>query len=144
MWSRHIDESKGQDFSPEMIRSLVSAIPGNGSLTFFGDVAQQIFGQRMSWREAGLKIPQVWRFKENYRNTKQISQLGLAVSQMPFFEGIADMVEPASPRADGPLPTLAKCKDENQQIDITLKAARTNVSRDKFYTKSKPFACGAY
>jgi superfamily I DNA/RNA helicase len=121
---RHIIIDEGQDFSPEMIRSLATAIPENGSLTFFGDVAQQIFGQRMSWREAGLDIPQVWMFKENYRNTKQISQLGLAISQMPFFEGIADIVEPTSPRADGPLPTLAKCKDESQQIDIALSVAR--------------------
>ena len=125
---KHIIIDEGQDFSPEMIRSLASAIPEEGSLTFFGDVAQQIFGQRMSWREAGLKIPQVWKFKENYRNTKQIAQLGLAVSHMPSFEGIADLVEPTSPRADGPLPTLAKCKDNQQQIDVALKAARSAAS----------------
>jgi superfamily I DNA/RNA helicase len=121
---KHIIIDEGQDFSPEMLRSLALAIPGDGSLTFFGDVAQQIFGQRMSWRDAGLNILQVWQFRENYRNTKQIAKLGLAVSQMPYFEGIADLVEPTSPRADGPLPTLAKCKDENQQIEIALKAAR--------------------
>ncbi len=121
---RHIIVDEGQDFSPEMIRSLASAVPKDGSLTFFGDVAQQIFGQRMSWRSAGLRIPQVWRFKENYRNTKQISQLALAISQMPFFDGIADLVEPKSPRADGPLPTVAKCEDEAQEVDIVLKAAR--------------------
>jgi superfamily I DNA/RNA helicase len=125
---RHIIIDEGQDFSPEMIRSLASAIPEEGSLTFFGDVAQQIFGQRMSWREAGLQIPQVWKFKENYRNTKQIAQLGLALSQMPFFEGIADLVEPTSPRADGPLPTLARCEDERQQIDIAIKTARSAAS----------------
>ena len=125
---KHIIVDEGQDFTPAMIRSLASAIPEDGSLTFFGDVAQQIFGQRMSWRSAGLNIPQVWRFKENYRNTKQISQLGLAISQMPFFDGIADMVEPTSPRADGPLPTLAKCKNESQQIDIALKAAYSAAS----------------
>ena len=125
---RHIIVDEGQDFSPEMIRSLASAVPEDGSLTFFGDVAQQIFGQRMSWRSAGLRIPQVWRFKENYRNTKQISQLGLAISQMPFFDGIADLVEPKSPRADGPLPTVAKCEDEAQEIDIVLKAARNAAS----------------
>lgn len=124
----HIIVDEGQDFSPEMIRSLAAAIPEDGSLTFFGDVAQQIYGQRMSWRSAGLKIPQVWQFKENYRNTKQIAQLGLAISQMPFFNDIADLVEPTSPRADGPLPTLSKCRDENQQIDIALKAARNAAS----------------
>jgi DNA helicase IV len=110
-----------------MIRSLAAAIPEDGSLSFFGDVAQQIYGQRMSWRSSGLNIPQQWLFKENYRNTKQIAQLGLAISRMPFFNDIPDLVEPTSPRADGALPTLAKCSNETQQVELALKAAR-NVS----------------
>jgi superfamily I DNA/RNA helicase len=125
---KHVIIDEGQDFSPEMIRSLAVAIPEDGSLTFFGDVAQQIYGQRMSWRSAGLKIQQIWQFKENYRNTKQIAQLGLAISQMSFFSDIADIVEPSSPRADGPLPTLAKCQNEEVQIDIALKVARGSAS----------------
>jgi len=122
---RHIIIDEGQDFSPEMIRSLAAAIPKDGSLSFFGDVAQQIYGQRMSWRSAGLNIPQQWFFKENYRNTKQIAQLGLAISRMPFFHDIPDLVEPTSPRADGALPTLVNCGDWKQQIDIALRAARS-------------------
>jgi superfamily I DNA/RNA helicase len=47
---KHIVVDEGQDFSPEMIRSLAKAIPQDGSITFFGDVAQQIYGHRMSWR----------------------------------------------------------------------------------------------
>jgi len=125
---KHIIVDEGQDFSPEMIRSLATAIPEDGSLSFFGDVAQQIYGQRMSWRSSGLNIPQQWFFKENYRNTKQISQLGLAISRMPFFIDIPDLVEPTSPRADGALPTLAKCADETQQVELAVKAAR-NVSK---------------
>ncbi|MGH8920472.1 MAG: AAA family ATPase, partial [Actinomycetes bacterium] len=38
---RHVVVDEGQDFSPEMIRSLVAGIPEDGSLTFFGDYAQQ-------------------------------------------------------------------------------------------------------
>ena len=121
---RHIIIDEGQDFSPEMIRSLAAAIPEDGSLSFFGDVAQQIYGQRMSWRSAGLNIPQQWFFKENYRNTKQIAQLGLAISRMPFFRDIPDLVEPTSPRADGALPTLVDCTDKEQQVEIALRAAR--------------------
>ncbi|MDL2274622.1 AAA family ATPase [Desulfosarcina sp. OttesenSCG-928-G10] len=121
---KHIIIDEGQDFSPEMIRSLAAAIPEDGSLSFFGDVAQQIYGQRMSWRSAGLNIPQQWFFKENYRNTKQIAQLGLAISRMPFFKDIPDIVEPTTPRADGVRPTLVQCKDRNQQIEIVLQAAR--------------------
>jgi superfamily I DNA/RNA helicase len=122
---KHIIVDEGQDFSPEMLRSLVAAIPKDGSLSFFGDVAQQIYGQRMSWRSAGLNIPQQWFFKENYRNTKQIAQLGLAISRMPFFHDIPDLVEPTSPRADGTLPTLVECGDRKQQVEIALKAARS-------------------
>mgnify|MGYP000885108352 CR=1 FL=1 len=125
---RHIIVDEGQDFSPEMLRSLVAAVPDNGSLTFFGDVAQQIYGQRMSWRSAGLNIPQTWDFKENYRNTRQIARLALAISQMPFFREIPDLVEPTSPAADGPLPTVAKCSDERHQIDLAIKVANANAS----------------
>lgn len=121
---RHIIIDEGQDFSPEMLRSLVNAIPSDGSLTFFGDVVQQIYGQRTSWRFAGLNVPQIWEFKENYRNTKQIAQLGLAISQMAYFSGIADMVEPTSPRADGPLPTIVKCSDQSKQIELAIKVAK--------------------
>lgn len=125
---KHIIIDEGQDFSPEMIRSLAAAIPENGSLSFFGDVAQQIYGQRMSWRSSDLKIPKVWLFKENYRNTKQIAQLGLAISKMPFFNDIPDLVEPTSSCADGVPPTLAKCQNRSQQEDLALKAARSASS----------------
>ncbi len=122
---KHIIVDEGQDFSPEMIRSLATAIPEDGSLSFFGDVAQQIYGQRMSWRSAGLSIPQTWYFKENYRNTKQIAQLGLAISNMPFFHDIPDLVEPNSPRADGALPTLVKCENKDKQVEIAIQAAKS-------------------
>ena len=125
---RHIIVDEGQDFSPEMLRSLVAAIPDEGSLTFFGDVAQQIYGQRMSWRSAGMTIPQRWDFKENYRNTKQIAHLALAISEMPFFRDIPDLVEPTSPKADGPLPTIARCKSKQHQIDMAVQVAKVNAS----------------
>ena len=52
---RHVVVDEGQDFSPAMLRSLVAAIPEDGSLTFFGDMAQQIYGNRLSWRAAGCR-----------------------------------------------------------------------------------------
>ncbi len=70
---KHIVIDEGQDFSPQMIRSLAKGIPQDGSLTFFGDMAQQIYGRRMSWKSAGLNVSKVWEFKENYRNTKQVA-----------------------------------------------------------------------
>lgn len=115
---KHIVIDEGQDLSPEMIRSLVKMVPNDGTITFFGDVAQQIYGNRMSWRSAGLEIAKVWEFEENYRNSKQIARLALEVSRMPFFEGVPDIVEPKTPAADGPLPTLVRCSDFNRAAKL--------------------------
>ncbi len=117
---RHVIIDEGQDFSPEMIRSLAKAIPSNGSLTFFGDVVQQIYGHRISWRSAGLKIEKVWEFKENYRNSKQIAKLALAISKMPYFKDIPDIVEPVSPIADGPSPTIVEFSSINKEIEFVI------------------------
>ena len=112
---RHIVIDEGQDFSPEMLRSLAAAIPDDGSLSFFGDIAQQIYGHRMSWRDAGLARPQIWRFKENYRNTKQIARLALSLSAMPNFPDEPDLIEPTAPVADGPLPALVLLSRESEE-----------------------------
>jgi superfamily I DNA/RNA helicase len=120
---RHVIIDEGQDFSPIMLRSLVAAIPDNGSLTFFGDVAQQVYGIRVSWQDAGFKPKKVWKFKENYRNTKEIADLALAISEMPHFLGQPDIVTPNAPRAAGPLPTLVKFKDSKKEIPFVLKQA---------------------
>ena len=115
---KHIIVDEGQDFSPEMICSLTKAIPPDGSLTFFGDVAQQIYGQRTSWRSAGLNISEnkIWKFEENYRNTREIANLGMAISKMSYFSGIADMVMPTFQSNEGPKPVLAKYSDLSKEI----------------------------
>lgn len=116
---RHVVIDEGQDLSPMELRSLAAAIPQNGSLTFFGDMAQQIYGNKLSWRSAGLNVRDVWKFEENYRNTEQIAQLALAIAEMPHFPAEADLVEPKTPTADGPLPALVSFKsvaDENRFV----------------------------
>jgi superfamily I DNA/RNA helicase len=107
----HVVVDEGQDFSPEMLRSLALAIPSGGSLTYFGDVAQQIYGRGISWRSAGLRITTPWLFEHNYRNTPEIARLGLAIADMPYFKDQADMVAPTGFRASGPPPTLVRLAD---------------------------------
>jgi len=121
---RHIVIDEGQDFSPEMIRSLALAVPPDGSVTLFADAAQQIYGHQISWRSAGLKITEPWRFQENYRNSRQIARLALAISKMPFFKDVPDIVEPKEPHADGPLPTLVKCGSAEEEIKFIVDQAR--------------------
>jgi superfamily I DNA/RNA helicase len=127
---RHVVIDEGQDFSPAMLRSLASAVAPGGSLTFFGDVAQQIYGQRLSWRSAGINLSApVIEFTENYRNTREIARLALAISRMPFFVGDPDLVEPNEPAAEGLPPTLVRCPNEATEarfvVDQAKAAART-------------------
>lgn len=121
---KHIVIDEGQDLSPEMLRSLAQAIPDEGSITFFGDVAQQIYGHRTSWRSAGLKPPKVWDFSENYRNSKEIAELGLAIANMPYYQGIPDMVPPKKPSAAGPRPTIVSFREEEAEIAFAVSQAK--------------------
>lgn len=121
---RHVVIDEGQDFTPEMLRSLSKAIPPDGSLTFFGDTAQQIYGRRLSWRDAGLSVPSVWRFEENYRNTRQIASLGLAIASMPYYRDVPDMVAPKSPLVDGPPPSLVACADLADEVRTVVEQAQ--------------------
>jgi len=109
---RHVVIDEGQDLSPMELRSLAAAVRHDGSLTFFGDMAQQIYGHKMSWRGAGLNVKEVWKFEENYRNTRQIAQLALVIANMPDFPDEADLVAPKAPVADGPLPALVSFRNE--------------------------------
>ena len=121
---RHVVIDEGQDFSPMMLKSLAVAIPDDGSLTFFGDMAQQIYGNRMSWRNAGIKVQRVWEFEENYRNTRQIARLALAIADMPSFNYDPDLVEPKSPTADGPLPALVSFSSDSEELEFVVAQAR--------------------
>lgn len=121
---KHIVLDEGQDFSPEMLRSLTAAIPDDGSLTFFGDAAQQIYGRHISWRDAGLHVRQPVVFKKNYRNTKEIADLALAIAAMPYYADEPDMVAPDEFRAAGPPPTLVRCPSEDAEIKFIVQQAK--------------------
>jgi superfamily I DNA/RNA helicase len=121
---KHVVIDEGQDFSPVMLRSLAAAIPPDGSLTFFGDVAQQVYGRRISWQQAGLEISAPWRFERNYRNSPQIAAVGLAIAEMPYFAGQADMVAPTEFAAEGPLPTLVACGSREEEVEFAIEQAR--------------------
>lgn len=120
---KHVVLDEGQDFSPEMLRSLAAAIPAAGSLTFFGDAAQQIYGRHISWRDAGLDVRDPVVFKKNYRNTKEIADLALAIAEMPYYADEPDMVAPDEFRAAGPPPTLVRCADEDAEISFVVEQA---------------------
>lgn len=120
---KHVVIDEGQDLSPMEIKSLAACIPADGSLTFFGDIAQQIYGRRFSWRSAGLHISEVWRFQENYRNTQSIAALALALARTAAFKADADIVSPKSPSADGPKPLLLNFTSDEREKKVIASLA---------------------
>lgn len=127
---RHVVIDEGQDFTPTMLRSLVAAIPADGSLTFFGDAAQQVYGSRISWEQAGLNLTRpIVKFQENYRNTREIANLCLAMTRTSAFRGMADLVTPNQPRAEGPLPVLVRCASPQKELEFTVQLARRSAEQ---------------
>jgi superfamily I DNA/RNA helicase len=125
---RHVVIDEGQDFSPEMVRSLALGIPDDGSLSMFADVAQQIYGRRLTWSDAGLDIDEPWRFAKNYRNSPQIAALGLAIADMPYFAGEPDMVSPTEFAAAGPKPAVVSFESHADETAFVIEQARRQAS----------------
>ncbi|MCW2984044.1 MAG: hypothetical protein JWR63_1614 [Conexibacter sp.] len=122
---KHIVIDEGQDFSPQMLKSLALAVGPGGSLTFFGDVAQQIYGRGISWRSAGLEISRAWQFKRNFRNSPQIAALGKAIADMPYFADQEDMVEPDRFADAGPPPTVVRFDEVAAERAWVVEQARS-------------------
>lgn len=122
---KHIVIDEGQDLSPEAIRSLVAAVQPGGTVSFFGDYHQQIYGQGLSWRSCGLKVKTVDSFRDNLRNTAQIARVAIAMSEMPHMTGdTEDLIEPVEPTAAGSVPILLKCRSEVAEIAEVQRVAK--------------------
>lgn len=114
---RHVVIDEGQDLSPEAIRSLKGAVQAGGTVSFFGDYHQQIYGQGLSFRQCGLDVKAIDRFQDNYRNTAEIARVAIAMSAMPHMEGDPeDLVEPVEPKAAGTKPALLACSDVTAEV----------------------------
>lgn len=126
----HIIVDEGQDFSPMMIRALTSAVAPNGSFTFFGDVAQQIYGARLSWRDSGIKIRdnKVWRFDRNYRNPASIVAFASDITKSSYWDKSDDMVIPTDFIAEGPNPVLVGFKSRKGEINWLVEQVRTGMN----------------
>lgn len=112
----HIIVDEGQDFSPMMIKSLVNAVAGCGSFTFFGDVAQQIYGSRLSWRDSGIDANNIIRLDVNYRNPSTITAFASDITKSKYWLKDTDMVTASMQIAEGPKPILVHFSDKQQEL----------------------------
>lgn len=119
----HIIVDEGQDFSPMMIKSLVCAVAQGGSFSFFGDVAQQIYGSRLSWRDSGITTDRVWKFDVNYRNPKTITDFAYDITQSQYWIHTEDMITATPQVAEGPKPVLISFKNIKNEIEWVIDRA---------------------
>ena len=91
-----------------------------GSLTFFVDEAQQIYGPRISWKKAGLNIKKVWRLTENYRNTAEIFNLARTLAESYEDEDSSDknLSDSSTPHGHGQKPFLYKCSSIDSRMNM--------------------------
>lgn len=122
----HIIVDEGQDFSPMMIKSMVSAVRDGGSFTFFGDVAQQIYGSRLSWRDSGINIDKIWKFEVNYRNPSTIIAFASDIMKSQYWKQDADTVKPTIQIAEGPKPILVSFKKKEDELNWVIQKAIAN------------------
>ena len=113
-----------------MIKSLVSATAYDGSFTFFGDVAQQIYGSRLSWRDSGINTDKIWRFNVNYRNPSTITSFAKDITKSEYWVKDEDMVDATAQIAEGPKPILIKFSERSNEkkwiIDRAIALSKTS------------------
>lgn len=113
-----IDE--GQDFTPMMIQSLVNYMKENGSILYFGDQAQQIYGKgRMRWKQLGLKIRKAYILDENHRNTKQIEKLANSIRITLDLEKDDGLISMNSSK-EGKKPIIASFSNRDAEDDYII------------------------
>ena len=120
---KHILIDEGQDFSPAMIKSIVNYSQNNGSIIFFGDSAQQIYGNKISWRKSGLQIRKVYNLDENHRNTAQIERLANEIRKSMNLSDEEITLNTKS-LSNGELPNLYKFSSQSQEISFAVKKSR--------------------
>lgn len=86
-----IDE--GQDFSPSVLKALVSLLDKDGMLLYLGDATQEIYGSKLSWKSVGLSVRnRITRLNKNFRNTIEIGNFAVDILDYSNFDLEADEV----------------------------------------------------
>ena len=116
---RHIVIDEGQDFPLVLIRAFAEHLPNNGSLTFFLDNTQQIYGPRISWTSAGFTNCKLWELHNNYRNTIEIYELSKAIADsIESYGDNTDVCIVVPPKVHGQHPVLHRVKSDDERDEL--------------------------
>ena len=116
---RHIIIDEGQDFPLVLIRAFAEHLPTNGSLTFFLDNTQQIYGPRISWTSAGFTNCKQWELHNTYRNTMEIYELSKAIADsIESYGDNTDVCTVVPPKVHGQHPVLHRVQGEDERDEL--------------------------
>jgi hypothetical protein len=135
-----IDE--GQDFTVEWLQSLTSLLnPETDSLLLCLDPAQNIFGRRIPYKSAGIKVhgKRPVLLKQSYRNTVEILELARAFSKVPselstaanHDDNLDDALFPMHTDRHGERPTVVENISPDNQIEFILDEVQEYVTLGK-------------
>jgi len=135
----HIIVDEGQDFSPMMLKSLVKAMAEDGSFVFFGDVAQQIYGNSLSWIASGIKIHKTWKFENNYRNPEEIALFAQDITTHPNWETKGDeyVVPKFEVPAAGVKPVLVEYSSNDKELKGLVSLLKGRTGRNVIIVKNR-------
>lgn len=119
---RHVVVDEAQDLTPQALRALALLVPDDGSLTLFADYAQQLYGSRLSWTQVGIERPTIERFAENYRNSRAIAELAIAMSGQGYFRDTEDLVTPTARASPGDKPVIVTCCEIDEREYVAQRA----------------------
>jgi len=135
----HIIVDEGQDFSPMMLKCLIKATGSNGSFTFFGDVAQQIYGTALSWKASGINTQKIWRFENNYRNPIEIALFAQDSTRHAKWEmkGEEYVMPKFEIPAAGVKPTLVKYVNSQEEMSGIVGLLKNRSGRNVIIVKNR-------
>lgn len=135
----HVIVDEGQDFSPMMLKALTRAVAPGGSFTFFGDVAQRIYGNSISWKASGINTQKIWRFEHNYRNPQEIALFAQDITLHPKWEakGTDYVLPQIEVPAAGIRPTLIHCSDQQAEQNQIIHLLAGQGGRNVVIVKSR-------
>jgi superfamily I DNA/RNA helicase len=118
---------------------LIKAVPVEGSFTFFGDIAQQIYGNSLSWKASGIDAKKIWRFENNYRNPIEIAQFAQDILKHPKWEqkGEEYVVSKFECPAAGIKPILIKYSNERNEFIEIAKLLKNHGGRNVIIVKNR-------
>lgn len=130
-----IDEA--QDFGVDALRFGVGLADERfNDVLIVADAAQNVFGQRFSWKDAGIQAQGRTRIlRRNYRNTRQVVEFAYSVvqpdSDVEFDPDDENMIiPPEAAMREGALPIVI-FDEQDAIIDRVVRLAKEHVARTK-------------